>query len=324
MPNDEHVVLVGSAGTGTAFGAISALRRGWDDRVKIVAMDINPRHLVAASVLSDVCEQVPLSSTPEFERVLLDLIQRYKVDTYVPLVDTEIVFSARLRDQKKLPSKMHLLAPPTKSAELCLDKLATYEWLTQEGIETPATFPLKSAPSREFWFFKPRYGFGSLDARLVTANEISQLTEALRQTSVVQEPCERPEITVDVLYNEESDLCRVACRERVETKEGVCTKARIFSDSAITNLAEKIGRGLKFRGGFCFQVMVGPKEQWLVTDINARLGAGTAMSAAAGMDFFAAAFASEWGEDAAPFVPQPSRTYHVLRQYSEYVTEIKG
>ena len=61
------------------------------------------------------------------------------------------------------------------------------------------------------------------------------------------------------------------------------------------------------------------KQEWLVTDINARLGAGTAISVAVGLDFFSGMFAVLWGEDPSQyFIPLEKETF-VTRQYSEFV-----
>ena len=75
---------------------------------------------------------------------------------------------------------------------------------------------------------------------------------------------------------------QAVCRERLEVKAGVCTKARVFTDPQIGDLAERLGAGLGLEGAFCFQVMRDAARGWVVTDVNARHGAGSRMSAAVG------------------------------------------
>ena len=98
----QRVVLLGSAGTGTAFAAACSLRRVWSQSVRIVAMDIYPRHIVTTSLLADDFEQVGFSAAPEFPATLLGILQRYKVDTYLPIFPEEIVVSARLGEQGRV------------------------------------------------------------------------------------------------------------------------------------------------------------------------------------------------------------------------------
>jgi hypothetical protein len=63
------------------------------------------------------------------------------------------------------------------------------------------------------------------------------------------------------------------------------------------------------------------RDGWLVTDLNLRPGAGTAMSAAAGVDLLAAMAACRWAEPVEPYIasPLPEGGVHVTRQYAEYL-----
>ncbi len=86
----ERTVLLGSAGTGTAYASMLALRKNWGDSVKIIAIDSNPKHLVTSSLLADKFIQVPLNSDPEFKNKLQAILTDENVDTYIPFIDHEI------------------------------------------------------------------------------------------------------------------------------------------------------------------------------------------------------------------------------------------
>jgi predicted ATP-grasp superfamily ATP-dependent carboligase len=129
----------------------------------------------------------------------------------------------------------------------------------------------------------------------------------------------RPEITIDAFRAADGAFFRCACRERVEVKAGVCTKARVHDDPELLALARAIADRLPLRGTFCVQVMRDAAGAWRVTDINARPGAGTRLSAAVGLDFLCATLVDAWGGDARPLLPPLGRERWVVRAYVEYV-----
>jgi carbamoylphosphate synthase large subunit len=310
--------LIGSAGTGTAFAAAMALRRRWPDRVRLVAMDMNPGHLVTSALLADAFEQVPASSDTEFAAALVDILRRHHIDTYLPLIDLEILRAAELREKGLLPHGLVTLAPSAASARACLDKLETASIVQSAGIAVPLTAPATQPFASKQYFLKPRRGFGSRGAGIVARDELDLRAAPRAEDWVVQEICPGPEMTVDVSRAPSRQLLRVVCRDRLEVKAGVCTKARVFDDAAHAAVAERIGRTLGLAGGYCFQMM-NSSRGWLVTDVNARLGAGTALSVAAGVDFFAATFANAWGLDASQFLPPLPGECFVTRQYAEFL-----
>jgi len=145
------------------------------------------------------------------------------------------------------------------------------------------------------------------------------------KSNVIQELCESPEITVDSFYDDRNNIGYAYCRERLETKSGVCTKARLFADPELSDFANKIGQSLKQRGTICFQVMK-CNDGWALTDLNVRSGAGTSLTCSAGFDVLSAAFACRIGEDYLDFLrPIKEREeFFITRQYSDFVMSQKS
>jgi carbamoylphosphate synthase large subunit len=316
--NGQRAVLLGSAGTGTAFAAACALRRVWSQSVKIVAMDINPRNQVTTSLLADHFEQVPLSASSVFQDRLIEIIQRYAVDTYLPLFPEEIMLASRLRENGFLSKKIDIMAPSLAASAACADKWSLANLLSQHDVAVPKT-ALATEPFRaDEFFLKPKNGTGSRGARKIKADELSGIVGICGADWVVQENCNLPEVTVDVFHDSESGFDRVICRERLEIKAGVSTKCRLFEDETLSRYARSIAEVLKLEGSFCFQTMQNAKG-WVVTDVNPRPGAATSMCAATGNDFFAASFALCWGEDPRQFFRPLNGEQYVTRQYSEFL-----
>lgn len=315
-------VWLGSAGTGTAFGLAQTLRERWGHgagAVRIVAADIREAHLVATSLLADEFRVVPLTADAGFADVLRSGLRETGATHYQPILDEEILLGATLRSEGLLGDVV-VFAPPIRGARLCLDKLEGARWMDEVGIPTPPTVPVEIAR----WdgvplFAKPRHGRGSLGARPIGDERAFEGLKAEEDVSdlIVQPRCEGPELTVDAVHL--GGMTRAVVRERLEVKAGVCTKARVFEDERLEELAHLLALGLGIEHAFCFQVMRLGGE-WVVTDLNARPGAGTRLTVAAGVDLLGAMFAYHFGEPFESFLGRLPHERYVVRQYAEYVT----
>jgi hypothetical protein len=313
------VVLLGGGGTGTAFAIASRLRAGWNTDLRIVITDIHDAHLVTTSILADAFHKVPPANDPGFEEALADILTRESVSTYIPILNDEIRVAGKLSASGQFGGVDFWASEATA---FLTDKLAADEWLRALGVRTPVS-PADGI-SADAWFAKPRNGYGSRGTKQLTDDKRQALTDPELKELLIQEVCNPPEVTVDSFYNHETGECFAYCRERVEVKAGVCTKARIFADAELEDFARRIGRALEQKGTICFQAMQG-SGGWCVTDLNLRPGAGTALTCAAGFDVISAAFACRNGEDYATYLlPRPDGDIFVTRQYSEFVMASAG
>jgi carbamoylphosphate synthase large subunit len=317
--DQKKTVLVGSCGAGNAFSSLLALRRNWGNTIKIVAIDINPGYLVTSSLISDKYFQVPETRTSDFKEYLLDILINEDVDTYIPLMDDEIFVAAKLYEEGRFNEKLSLQVKNSKIANLCNDKYETFNWLTEHNILTPLCFKeIEPKQINEKLIIKPRRGFGSKIIRLSDFNNTSFNYNF--EDFIIQQECDNPEVTIDVCFDKKNEFFCYICRERLEVKSGVCTKARLFYDKSLEKIALIIADNMGLNS-FCFQVMKYMGE-WAVTDINARLGAGTAMDLSVGMDFFSGMFAILWGENPSEyFRPLQNETF-VTRQYSDFLMKM--
>jgi carbamoylphosphate synthase large subunit len=313
-----RVVLLGAGGAGTSFAIATRLRANLGEDVRLIITDSNDPHLVSTSLLADACIRVPYANDPAFPALLADIIEREGVQTYIPILNDEIVLAARLQAD---PRYAHIDFWSSPLYAQCTDKSFADAWLNGIGVRTPAMIAVEELATGDGpWFAKPRRGFGSRGVGVMHGADLRRLGPAERDALLVQELCRLPEVTVDSFYDAADGIGRAYCRERIETKAGVCTKARIFRDTALEAMAATIGRALGQRGTLCFQVMQG-RDGWVVTDLNLRSGAGTAMSCAAGFDVLSAAYACRLGQDYLRFLPplEPERNIFVTRQYAEFV-----
>ena len=314
--SQHRSVLIGSSGTGNAFASILALRRNWGTSIKIVSMDINPKHLITSSLLSDKYYKVPPTANPEFKNSVVDIISNENISTYIPFIDDEILVAASLYEQKQFTEDLNLQVKSSSIADLCNDKYKTFLWLSDLNILTPECYKIGSDIKNKLrLILKPRRGFGSQVLRISEVKDLCSRYNA--EDYIIQQECDNIEITIDVCYDKSRNYFNYVCRERIETKSGVCTKARLFLDKHLESVALKIADKLNLHS-FCFQVMKF-KGEWAVTDINARLGAGTGMSMTVGMDFFSAMFAILWGENPSEYFRPLEKETYVTRQYNDFI-----
>jgi UDP-2-acetamido-3-amino-2,3-dideoxy-glucuronate N-acetyltransferase len=137
---NQRTILLGSAGTGTAFASMLALRRNWGDCVKVIAIDSNPRHLVTNSLLANKFIQVPLNKDRDFIKKLEIILNEENVDTYIPFIDHEISLAAKLYANKYEGKSLNLQVKDYEIAEICDDKYKTYQFLSDINILTPVCY----------------------------------------------------------------------------------------------------------------------------------------------------------------------------------------
>ena len=319
---ENPTLLLGTAGTGTTFGILMSVRERWGSSVRVIGTDMAPPRLVAATAYTDAFVQVPpVHDTEAFSKTLLDLIAAEGVTHYLPTFDPEIVLAAKLRDAGQLGS-VDALAPSVRAAEICLDKWKAALFLRETGVDSPETWLASDFSYRGGSVIcKPREGVGSVGvARIRNASDWEHWAQRSdRGDFIVQELLEGAEFTLDCFRSRSGDVSRVVCRERLEVKAGVCTKARVFDDDRLAGLAEQVGRALELTGAYCLQVITPDASTVKLTDLNPRPGAGTRLSAAAGVNVHVAMLADAWGESINGLLPRLENDRFIVRQYREIV-----
>lgn len=310
-------VLIGGAGTGTAYGIMTAIRRAFSQNVRIVGIDVNPPEMVTASLICDTLVQVPYANSPNFGRCLEGIIEDHKIDAFLPLLPGEIQASVALAQSSPHQDTLEFLTGSQTLARLSIDKLSMAQWLEANSLPTPRTSSPSASLVGEAHFLKPRAGTGSQGARRVTSAELQPLLPSLGPEWIVQEICRGQEVTVDAFHDPSNRFFRALARDRLEVKSGVSTKCRVREDAELEALAEQLATKLEVAGAFCFQVLGEPGD-WRIIDVNSRPGAGTAISAACGNDFSAALIARWLQSDYSTLFQRLAAPAIVTRQYAEF------
>lgn len=300
-------LLIAAAGTGTGFSYALALAQRHSS-VALITSDTNDKELISASVFAEQhVKAAAFDPCGHVERVN-DLIRQYDVTHYLPLIDAEI----RCAAAEATSIHAVTIAPDAAFCSFAGAKDRYSDVLEPLGIEVPQVV-IRESPSFPC-FAKPIGGFGGRGTRVLRSEaDLADLPEGYALQGLLV----GPEFTVDCFPMPGSAPPFCSIRERIEVKAGVCTKARIEPNSELEAIAAKIAARFDLRHPFCFQAI--RDHGYRVTDVNPRLGAGTAMSAANGADFFAAHLAAVFGGDLQWHLRRYRDRCTVTRQYVDYL-----
>ncbi|MBM3826714.1 MAG: ATP-grasp domain-containing protein [Verrucomicrobia bacterium] len=312
-------VIVGAAGSGTGFAAITSLRKNWGDGVFIVGLDTNPRQLVTASLLVDKFVQVPFASEPSFWETLQSEAVMLGESFFMPLLPEEVLAVARQGTLVSAVQSLKVIGTELNAAEAILDKFTLFQKAHQSGMPCPKTELAKRGVtySREF-LLKPRFGYGSKGISRTSEGQLPAEV-ATPEDYIVQDYIHGPELTIDAFHQRSTGFTWSVCRERIEVKSGVSVKCRLFREKKFDEMASALASVFKLNGAFCFQVIQSPSGPKLI-DLNPRPGAGTSMSALTGNDFFKAGFSLAFDEEYERcFAPFDEEVF-VTRQYVDFLS----
>jgi hypothetical protein len=220
---------------------------------------------------------------------MLEVLENEKIDILVLLIDNDLIlFSNDNPDLLRL--NVHSTSPTTKMMEICKTKTGISDFLKKQGILVPKQYGPDEIEPEKIYFVKPNQGFGSKNARMEKGKDIS-----FSDNVIVQDVLCQPEITVEIFRKD--DCLKYVARKRLEIKSGVSTKTCFFDDPEIGAIIRHIHAVFDLPLVSCIQFMKDEAEKWCLTDFNMRLGAGTALSTAAGFSIASAFLSVLAGKD---------------------------
>jgi len=307
--------MVLSAGTASALHLIKTAKKNFSDYFEIFACDTNPDFLIPASKFADKFIQVLPFTSPDYYSQILNLISKNKIDILIPFFDADIKFFYGANpDLKKLNTLS--TAPLQKVLGVYENKLLMNNFLAKNSFKVPQLFSKESLIPDKNYFVKPINGVGSKGAKVLSGKEILDMNT---ESYLLQEVCLPEEITIEIFSGKNN--FKTVCRERLETKAGVCSKGKVFYDAEFHNLALKLAKAIKLPYMSNIQVMKNSNNEWVITDVNLRLAAGTGLCAAAGWDM-CSAMLLELCENppASPeFLPEITTPKYVVRTFEDIV-----
>lgn len=269
---------------------MSAFRRAADRLdlpLKVYAADAS--WLAPAMHLADESYLVPPVEDPQYIPALLRLIRREKIDMIVPLLDPELPKMSEAREAFARAGALAVISSPAV-VQACRDKIRTYRFLSEAGIDTPATWTWREALARRRhrfpYFMKPRCGSASRgNYKVRSLDELRTFGRHVVEP-IVQEFVAGVEHTLDV-YTGLDGVPRTAVpRRRLEVRGGEVVKSVVVKDQRLMAVGFEVARALRgCVGVITIQLIVTPKGRVRVIEINPRFGGGAPLAIHAGADF---------------------------------------
>ena len=256
----------------------------------IIASDNSP--YAPALYLADKQYLVPRIENEEYIPTLLKICIDEKINAITTFIDPEIEILSKNRD-KFSQIGVEVLAPYTKTAELCFDKYKMFQFLLENGINTVMTWGTLEEFSEDYKkgnvsfpvFVKPRNGSGSVGARKIFGYQ--ELSDALlkNQELIIQEYMDCLDLDVDVYIDTISHKAVSAfSKKKIETRIGGASKTISFKDQKLFDFVSKIVSIFDFNGPIDMDFFY-KDNMYYLSEINPRFGGAYLHAYGAGVNF---------------------------------------
>jgi len=256
-------------------------------RVKFFGSDIT--QLSSALQLCDKKFLVKPTKHRGYINELLTIVKKHKINLIIPTVDLDLNILAKAKQRFAEIGCLVLVSKP-EVIDICQDKRKTYQFLTNNGFDTPHTMTATKALSsrRLKWprFLKPSDGSASKGNALVRNREELQVFTRRIPNCIVQEYIEGHEYTCDVYVDLDFKVRCVVPRMRIEVRSGEVSKSKIIKDRRIMSTTQRLVEILKAGPGvITIQLIHSNVGDLKFIEINPRFGGGVPLSIKAGADF---------------------------------------
>lgn len=281
MSDQPRVLVTGAGGP----SGVSILRDMVDERVTMLAADIDPYAAGLYLVDADERALLPRGDDPAFAPTLLGLCERWDVDVVIPTVDTELLPVAAMRERYAAVGTT-IVCASVATLDACLDK-AVLARLCDPLVRVPRTLIVDDAFDAAAVdlpvIVKPRSGSGSRGIRLV--ERVEEL-EALERdgTLLVQEHLPGPEFSLDVLARADGHVAGVVPRERLKVDSGIAVTGRTLHDDNLETFARDVAQAIGLTTVANVQVKQDAVGEPALLEVNPRFPGTMPLTIAAGID----------------------------------------
>lgn len=227
---------------------------------------------------ADRSQVLPLFSDPQCLQSVVELCEAEKVSALVPLTNKAIEFMADHRPELEAGGR-RLWIPENRAIEICHDKWKLFEFLKDEGFDTPATFLPGKIETPLPLIAKPRRGEGSKNLFVLQGTGDLDFYIKKCPDHVFQQRINGQEFSVDTFFHQQGSL--VVPRERLVVRGGEVMVSRINMDAGIIEKVTDMGARLGLTGPCTIQGMY-DEGVFYFTDVNLRFGSGYVHTISAG------------------------------------------
>lgn len=247
-----------------------------------------------------------------YDEKYISFLKKYcvdnKIDAIIPLFDVDLpVLAVNKKEFEKIGTT--LIVSDYSAVEICNDKWKMYQFLQNEGINTPKTFlsrkkALDSIASGEISYpimIKPRWGMGSIAVFEAENEEELQVFEKKARKAILesylkyessvdiensilfQEKLEGKEFGLDIINDLQGNYMTTIPKMKYSMRSGETDCAVTVENQELLDLGHRLAKALHHIANLDADVFLS-NGKYFVLELNARFGGGYPFSHMAGVD----------------------------------------
>ena len=211
---------------------------------------------------------------------LNQVIAEHAIDYIFPAYDDVLV--ALVENVESIPAR--IVTSPLETCRITRSKSLTYRHYAG-SVRTPKRYAGAEEVDRFPVFVKPDRGQGSHGAHIV--RDKKHLITVLEQDEkpLILEYLPGDEYTIDCFTDREAGLLFCGGRQRVRTRAGISVASRPIQDPQFRAIAERLSQGLRFHGGWFFQLKKDADGACVLLEIGPRIAGTMALHRVYGVNF---------------------------------------
>ncbi|MCP4762220.1 MAG: ATP-grasp domain-containing protein [archaeon] len=279
-------ILITAIGSANGINALMGLRRVKDNNFNIIGVDSNS--LSAGLKLVDKGYVIPsVKNKDEYLNTLYDIISKDSIDVVIPIFSKELPIFAQNKEKFFKKTGIKLCLPSSDLINQLNDKYTFFQFLVSNEILTPEAVFLKEIvddPTKKFeypYVIKDRLGAGSKSVWIINNSEDFRSFMKKQDSKIIddnkfiiQKYIEGSEYTVDFCCDFNSNFLGAVIRERLEVRDGKCTKGKTIINKSIYNQVKKMLLSIKFIGPGNVQGILTADNEFYFIEMNPRFAAG--------------------------------------------------
>lgn len=280
-------ILILSAGTRDKV--VQYFKKALAGRGQVIATDCS--EYAPAIYEADDYELVPRITEPGYVERILEICRRRQITGVLSLIDPELSLLAANKE-RFLEIGTTPVVPDAETVELCFDKYAMYEKLTELGFATGKCFPdretfFEAAEAGTIGypvFVKPVCGSASISISKAPDRETVEFLCSREEDLMIQEFMDGQEYGADVYIDLLSgEVVSIFVKKKLKMRAGETDKAVSVKDEALFSLLCDFVKKMGFRGIIDIDLFeIGGK--WYISEVNPRFGGGYPHAYACGVN----------------------------------------
>lgn len=270
-------ILILSAGTRDKV--VQYFKKALAGKGQVIATDCS--EYAPAIYEADGYELVPRITEPGYLERILEICKKRKITGVLSLIDPELSLLAANKE-RFLEIGTIPVVPDAEAVELCFNKYAMYEKLTELGFPTgkcfmdrEAFFEAVDAGMMKYpVFVKPVCGSASISINKAADKETVEFLCSREEYLMIQEFMDGQEYGADVYIDMLSgEVVSIFVKKKLKMRAGETDKAVSVKDEALFSLICDFVKKLGFRGIIDIDLFeIGGK--WYISEVNPRFGGG--------------------------------------------------